>query len=74
MNKQPCTICGNTVKTYEGSVCSACGLPLCSGNACHGAHDYYCTGERAAEQLEAEWDRDLDEYDWYTDKAAGMGY
>lgn len=41
-NKQPCTVCFNTVKTFEGNVCDTCGVPLCGGNACQGAHHSEC--------------------------------
>lgn len=43
-NKQPCTVCGNTVKTFEGNVCERCNVALCGGNRCQGAHASECEG------------------------------
>lgn len=41
-NRYPCVICMNTVKPAEGYRCDACGIPLCGGNACGGAHESDC--------------------------------
>jgi rRNA maturation endonuclease Nob1 len=41
-NRYPCVICFNTVKVREGYRCDTCGVPLCGGNACGGAHDSHC--------------------------------
>lgn len=41
-NRYPCSICGNSVKPAEGYCCDSCGIPLCGGNACGGAHESDC--------------------------------
>lgn len=41
-NRYPCAICTNSVKPAEGYVCNDCGIPLCGGNACSGAHESDC--------------------------------